>query len=167
MDLDAFSKIFYGYIGINYKIYAESSVLGKISDIFVDTPIFKTKNNIIMNAVLGLGKYLFAVPFAIFGIFHFMSLDAMASFAPGGSISVIISGVGLIAAALSMLIGKLDKLAAVLLALMLILFVAFIHAKGAMAGDQNATAALLKDIMLAGASLMYAGSMAKDNAVIG
>lgn len=120
-----------------------------------------------MNAVLGLGKYLFAVPFAIFGVFHFMSLDEMASIAPGGSISVIISGIGLIAAAVSILIGKLDKLAAVLLAVMMLLFVVLMHAKGAMAGDRLDTINFLKDIMLAGASLMYAGSMAKDDSVIG
>lgn len=120
-----------------------------------------------MNAVLNLGKYLFALPFAIFGAFHFMGLESMASWAPGGKVGVIASGVGLIAAAVSMIIGKLDKLAAVLLAVMLLLFVALIHAKGAAAGDQAATGNLLKDLMLAGAALMYANTSARDNSVIG
>ena len=73
----------------------------------------------------------------------------------------------LIAAAVSMIIGKLDKLAAVLLAVMMLLFVALIHAKGAAAGDQAATGNLLKDLMLAGAALMYAKTSARDNSVIG
>lgn len=120
-----------------------------------------------MNAVLGLGKYLFAIPFAVFGIFHFMNLDAMAAWAPLGKAGVIIAGVGLIAAAVSMLIGKFDKLAAVLLAVMLLLFVALIHAKGAFSGDQNSMTGLLKDLMLAGAALLYAKTSASDNSVVG
>lgn len=120
-----------------------------------------------MNAITNLGKYLFSLPLLVFGAFHFMGLDAMASWAPGGKIGVIISGLGLIAASVSMLIGKYDKLAAMLLALMLILFVVLIHSKGAMAGDQMATSGLLKDVMLAGAALMYAKTMARDNSVVG
>mgnify|MGYP001297395845 CR=1 FL=1 len=124
-----------------------------------------------MNAVLNLGKYLYAIPFAVFGSFHFMNLDSMASWAPGGKIAVIIAGSGLIAAAVSMIIGKFDKLATVLLALMLLLFVALVHAKGLTSGDANmqqiAMSGLLKDIMLAGAALMYAKTTAKDPAVIG
>lgn len=124
-----------------------------------------------MNAVLGLGKYLFAIPFAVFGIFHFMNLDAMAAWAPLGKIGVIISGVGLIAAAVSMLIGKFDKLAAVLLAVMLLLFVALIHAKGVTSEDaktaQDSMGGLLKDLMLAGAALLYAKTSARDNSVVG
>lgn len=124
-----------------------------------------------MNAILNLGKYLFALPFAVFGAFHFMNLDGMATMAPGGKIGVIVSGVGLIAAAVSMIIGKLDKLASVLLAVMLLLFVALIHAKGATSEDpvvaQNSIGGVLKDLMLAGAALMYAKTMARDNSVIG
>lgn len=120
-----------------------------------------------MNAILNLGKYLYAIPFAVFGAFHFMNLDSFASWAPGGSFSVIVSGVGLIAAAVSMIIGKFDKLASILLAVMLLLFVALIHAKGAFGGDQTAMGSMLKDIMLAGAALMYAKSMAKDASVVG
>jgi len=120
-----------------------------------------------MNVVLNLGKYLYAIPFAVFGAFHFMGLEDMASWAPLGKAGVIIAGVGLIAAAVSMVIGKLDKLASVLLAVMLLLFVVLVHAKGAFSGDQGSMSSFLKDIMLAGAALMYAKTMAKDNAVIG
>lgn len=120
-----------------------------------------------MNSILNLGKYLFALPFAVFGLFHFMSADAMSGMAFGSPILVYLTGACLIAATISILIGKYDKLATVLLGLMLVLFVFIIHLKGAMAGDQSATAGLLKDLSLAGGALMYAKTMAKDNAVIG
>ena len=126
-----------------------------------------------MNSILGLGKYLFAVPFAVFGIMHLMNADAMAGMAPfGGSITVYITGLALIAAAVSIIIGKMDKLATALLGLMLLLFVLLIHAKGlANAADAGASAmamsSLLKDLALAGAAWMYSASLAKDNSVIG
>jgi putative oxidoreductase len=120
-----------------------------------------------MNAVLNLGKYLYAIPFAVFGAFHFMNAKGMAVVAFGSDILVYLTGVALIGAAVSMIIGKFDKLATVLLALMLILFVFLVHLNGAMAGDQGATAGLLKDTMLAGAALLYAKHEAKDKSVIG
>ncbi|MCB0578602.1 MAG: hypothetical protein KDD10_04755 [Phaeodactylibacter sp.] len=120
-----------------------------------------------MNAVLSIGKYLYAIPFAIFGLFHFMNANAMSGMAFGSSALVYLTGAALIAASVSMLIGKLDKLAATLLGVMLLLFVFIIHFKGAAAGDQASTSNLLKDLMLAGAAWMYAGNLAKDNAVIG
>ena len=126
-----------------------------------------------MNSILGLGKYLFAVPFAIFGVMHLMNADAMAGMAPfGGSIIIYITGLALIAAAVSIIIGKYDKLASALLGLMLLLFVLLVHAKGlANAADAGASAAamggLLKDIALAGAAWLYAAHLSKDNSVIG
>jgi putative oxidoreductase len=126
-----------------------------------------------MNSVLGLGKYLFAVPFAVFGIMHLMNADAMASMAPfGGAIIVYITGLCLIAAAVSIIIGKYDKLATALLGLFLLLTALLVHAKGlSNAADAGASAAamggLLKDIMLAGAAWMYSASLAKDNSLIG
>ena len=126
-----------------------------------------------MNAVLGLGKYLFAVPFAVFGIMHLMNADAMAGMAPfGGSIIIYITGICLIAAAVSIIIGKYDKLATALLGLFMLLTALLIHAKGlSAAADAGASAAamsgLLKDLMLAGASWLYAANLSKDNSVIG
>ncbi len=121
-----------------------------------------------MDKLIGLGKYVFAVPFLVFGIFHFMNAEGMAGMAPGGTIMVYLTGVALIAAAISIFIGKLDKLACVLLALMLLLFILMVHTPGL--GDeesmQMSMAALLKDLGLVGGALMAAGN-AKDSAVIG
>lgn len=120
-----------------------------------------------MNAVLNIGKYLYIIPFAAFGLFHFMNTEMLASFAPGGAPMVYVTGVALLAATISMLIGKFDKLAATLLGVMLLLFVFILHLPGAMDGDQNSTTQLLKDTMLSGAAFIYARYVARDNAVIG
>jgi uncharacterized membrane protein len=117
-----------------------------------------------MNGIIGLGRYLFAIPMVVFGIFHFMNADQMAGMAPGGSIMVYITGVALLLAGISLLIGKYDKLAAVLLALLLLLFM--IPHIQMMADDPQQMGNILKNIALAGGALM-AASMAKDNSVIG
>jgi uncharacterized membrane protein YphA (DoxX/SURF4 family) len=119
-----------------------------------------------MNSILGIGKYLFAVPFAIFGFFHLTNAATFNEMVgpPGGEVMVYITGILLLAASVSMLIGKFDKLATVLLALMLILFALIIHLPSAMEGNAGQ---LLKDIALAGGALMYANSYARDNSIIG
>lgn len=128
-----------------------------------------------MNAFLSLGRWLFAIPFAIFGLFHFMNAQAMADYVvpaymPAKAIWVYLSGAGLIAAAVSMVIGKYDKLATTLLAVFLLLLVVMVHLPGAMAGGDGAQASmsmLLKDLSLAGAAMMYALNYAKDRSIIG
>ncbi|MCC6283075.1 MAG: DoxX family membrane protein [Saprospiraceae bacterium] len=128
-----------------------------------------------MNAFLSLGRWVFALPFAIFGLFHFMNADVMANYVvppymPAKAIWVYLSGAGLIAATVSMLIGKYDKLATTLLGVFLLLLVLMVHLPGAMAGgegSQSAMSSLLKDLSLAGAAMMYALNYAKDRSVIG
>ena len=77
---------------------------------------------------------------------------------PGGVLWVYLTGIALIAAAVAILLDKMAKLASVLLAALLLVFVLVIHLKGAMAGDQSATASLLKDIAIAGGALVFAGT---------
>lgn len=120
-----------------------------------------------MNAILNIGKYMYAIPFAVFGLFHFMNAKGMAGMAFGSEILVYVTGVALIAAAVSMVIGKLDKLAATLLGVMLLIFALSIHLPGAIDGDQASTSNFLKDFMLSGAAWMYASTVAKDPAVVG
>jgi uncharacterized membrane protein YphA (DoxX/SURF4 family) len=120
-----------------------------------------------MSAIFNIGRYLFALPFLVFGVFHFMNASGMAGMAFGSEILVYITGVALIAAAISFFIGKLDKLAGVLLALFLILTALLVHLDGATSGNQASMSSLLKDLALAGAALVYAGYAAKDDAVIG
>ncbi len=117
-----------------------------------------------MNALHSLGKYLFALPFAVFGVLHLMNANAMAGLAYGQVWLVYLTGACLIAAAASMLLGKYDKLASTLLGIMMLVFVFAIHLKPAMAGDMGQ---LLKDTMLAGGAWMYAKYVATDNSVVG
>ncbi|MEP7196835.1 MAG: DoxX family protein [Saprospiraceae bacterium] len=121
-----------------------------------------------MNALTGLGKYLFSIPMLVFGIFHMLYADMMASMAPfGGTTIVYLTGACLIMFSISVLIGKYDKLAAVLLSVFLLLCVFILHLKSFMASEQPGTTMFLKDISLAGGALMYAHSIAKDKSVIG
>jgi putative oxidoreductase len=124
-----------------------------------------------MNAFLALGRWFFALPFALFGLMHFMNAAKMAeysvpSYLPMKELWVYFTGTGLIAAAVSMLLEKLDKLATTLLAFFLLAMVFLLHLPNAMNNDANAPlalTALLKDISLAGGAMMYARHYAKDN----
>lgn len=90
--------------------------------------------------------------------------------APGGKIMVYFAGLTMILAAVSILIGKYDKLACVLLAVQMLLYVVLVHAPGLGSADEAAkqmsTMSLLKDVIIMGGALMAAGQ-AKDNAIIG
>ncbi|NBC19418.1 MAG: DoxX family membrane protein [Bacteroidetes bacterium] len=105
-------------------------------------------------STLKLGRILFALPFAVFGILHFMNASAMAGMVPlpGGVFWVYLTGVALIAAAVSMLIGKYARLAALLLGVMLFIFVLSIHLPDLLGGNQQAMSNLLKDFALGGAA---------------
>lgn len=116
-----------------------------------------------MNSIIGLGKYLLAIPMGVFGLMHFMAADKMAGMAPGGSITVYITGIVLIAAAVSIIIGKYDKLAAVLLGIMVLLFI-IPHAQ-MLSTDESQLSNILKNIAIAGGAFLYA-SMAKDSTYV-
>ena len=122
-----------------------------------------------LNSITSLGKWLFIIPFAAFGIMHFLGADKMAGMVPipGGAIWVYITGLGMLAFALSVILGKMDKLAALLLTVLLVLMVVLIHLPNVMKGDQMSMISLLKDIGLAGGALMYARGFAQDSSVVG
>jgi putative oxidoreductase len=124
-----------------------------------------------MNALLGIGRYLFFLPFIGFGLNHMTQANMMAGmvpdFFPGGALWVYVTGLAQLAAVVSGLMGKYDKLAFTLLGIMLIIFALSIHLRAMMGGDAMAITGLLKDLGLAGASFMYASHFAKDRAVIG
>ena len=123
-----------------------------------------------MNSILNLGKWLYILPFAMFGLGHFGNAEAMSGMVPipGGAIWVYITGVAMVAAVVSFAIGKFDKLAAVLLAVLLLIFALGMHLPSMLGGNmQAAMPNFLKDLALAGGALMYAKTLAKDNAVIG
>ncbi len=112
-----------------------------------------------MDLITKQAKYIFAVPFAIFGIIHFMMADAMAgaipSFLPGGVFWVYLTGVAHIAASVAIIINKHAKLAAFWLGVMMLVFALFVHLRLFLDGDQMQMADMLKAIIIAGAAFFY------------
>lgn len=115
-----------------------------------------------------IGRILFALPFAVFGINHFLMMDyymgMLTSFIPKTGFMMILTGIMLIAASISIITKKFVKLSAILLAILLFLFIVTIHIPHLVHGtDTTATLiALLKDISLMGGSLMIAGMYSEE-----
>lgn len=110
-----------------------------------------------------LGRILYALPFGIFGLFHFMNASQMQGMVPFPPqiVWVYVTGAALLAACISIVINKKAKLASLLLGIMLLIFVLAIHLPNALGGDHAAVANLLKDAALAGAAFVIAG-ISKD-----
>ena len=114
------------------------------------------------------GRLLFALPFGIFGILHFMMAENMSGmvpdFMPGGVLWVYLTGVALLAACVSFVTQIQVQLAGLLLALMLVIFVLSVHLPAVMSGSETAMPNLLKDLSLAGGALILAGRYGGDSA---
>ena len=113
-------------------------------------------------------QIIFAIPFAIFGLFHFMNAGSMTGVLggwPAAEFLVYLSGAGLIAAAVAIIINKYARLACLLLAaeLLIILVATQIPMLSNPDMAQMATINILKDISLIGGALMVAGML--DNNV--
>jgi putative oxidoreductase len=123
-----------------------------------------------MKKITTLGRILFALPFAIFGINHFIMMDyyvgMLTSFIPLGAYTIILTGIMLIAASISIMTEKLVKLSTILLAVLLFIFIVTIHIPHLFVeADRTVTLiALLKDISLLGGSLMIAGIYSEEEA---
>lgn len=107
-----------------------------------------------------IGKFCYAIPMILFGVFHFGGADSMKGMVPipGGVLWVYVTGVALVAAGVSIIIGKKAKLATQLLGLMLLIFAMSIHLPGAMGGNDMSMATFLKDLALAGGAWFMSGS---------
>lgn len=116
-----------------------------------------------MKRITTIGRILFALPFAIFGINHFLMTDyyigMLTSFIPLGAYTIILTGIMLIAASVSIIFKMYIKLTTLMLAGLLFFFIITIHIPHLIAGGNNEVTliALLKDISLMGGSLMIAG----------
>lgn len=113
-----------------------------------------------------LGRYLFAVPLIIFGLLHYAGAQEMAGMVPsympfGGLFWTYASGTSLILAGISIIIRVLDLISCLSLAGTLIAFVLMVHVPNAMSDNAMlktmGTVSALKDIMLAGGALTFAG----------
>lgn len=119
-----------------------------------------------MSNLNNIGRYLFAVPFGLFGIMHLAMGGDMAGMVPGwlpgGVFWVYLTGLALIAAAVSFVIQKHTFLAGVLTAVLMLVFVLTVHLPGLMGGNSMAMSGLLKDLGLAGGALMLASNYKQD-----
>jgi|SRR5665648_412081 len=121
-----------------------------------------------MKKITTLGRVLFAVPFALFGINHFLMTDyylgMLTSFIPLGAYTIILTGIMLIVASISIITKKFVKFSTLMLAILLFIFILTIHIPHLLNNtDKTVTIiALLKDISLMGGSLMIAGIYSEE-----
>jgi putative oxidoreductase len=121
-----------------------------------------------MKKITTVGRVLFALPFAVFGINHFLMTDyyigMLTSFIPLGAYTIILTGIMLIAASVSIIFKLYIKLTTLMLAGLLFFFIITIHIPHLLSGiDHEITLiALLKDISLMGGSLMISGIYSEE-----
>jgi putative oxidoreductase len=121
-----------------------------------------------MKKITAIGRILFAIPFALFGINHFLMTDyylgMLTSFIPLGAYTIILTGIMLIAVSISIISKKFVRLSTIMLAILLFIFIVTIHIPHLIKGvDTTATLiALLKDVSLLGGSLMIAGIYSEE-----
>jgi putative oxidoreductase len=123
-----------------------------------------------MKRITTIGRILFALPFLVFGINHFVMKDyylgMLTSFIPLGAYTIILTGIVMIATSISIITKKYIMQSTLILASLLFLFIITIHIPHLL-NDKETTAtiiALLKDISLMGGSLMIAGIYSEDKA---
>ena len=114
-----------------------------------------------MNSLTKVGKIVFAIPFFMFGAFHFMNAGGMEgvvpSYVPGGVFWVYLTGVAHLLAAIAILANKMVRIAGILLGVMLILMGLMVHLPAFIDGNQMEMANLMKNIALAGGAFIIAG----------
>lgn len=131
-----------------------------------------------MKSLTTIGRILFALPFGIQGVNHFLMtsyyMGMMSTFIPGGGYTILITGLALIAACISIILKKYIQLSCLLLALLLFIFILTIHVPGLFDPTEVTIASmhtkfstlalieLLKDSSLLGGALMIAG-IYRDN----
>jgi putative oxidoreductase len=122
-----------------------------------------------MKKLTTIGRILFAIPFALFGINHFLMLNyylgMLTSFVPLGAYTIVLTGIMMIAASVSIITKILVKFSTLLLAGLLFIFIITIHIPHLFTdADKTITIiGLLKDISLMGGSLMISGMYAEED----
>lgn len=114
-----------------------------------------------MKSLATIGRILFALPFGIIGLNHFLMTDLflgmMSSFIPGGGYTILLTGTLLIVASVCIILNKFIKVICFSLAGLLLLFILTIHIPGLFTVHfQTALIGLLKDTGLMGGALIIA-----------
>jgi len=115
-----------------------------------------------MDAVLAIGRILFALIFISSGINHFTKLEAMTGYAkykkvPAAKLAVLVSGVMLLLAGVYVALGIYADLGALILAIFLIPTALMMHTfwkETDPTAKMNESIAFFKDLALAGAALI-------------
>lgn len=115
-----------------------------------------------MNAVLVIGRVLFALIFITSGISHLTKLEAMTGYAqykkiPAAKLSVVVSGLMILVGGLYIAFGVYADLGALLIAIFLIPTAFLMHAfwkETDATAKQNESIGFFKDLSLAGAALI-------------
>jgi putative oxidoreductase len=120
-----------------------------------------------MDTFLKLGRYLFAIPLAVFGFFNLSdassSLATVPHWLPGGTLWIYLIGICLIAAAISIAIGKYARLSSTLVAVLMLVFVLTVYLPKVLDGDSTGMTGLLKDLAIAGGALIFAETQPKES----
>ena len=117
-----------------------------------------------MKNIATIGRILFALPFGIIGLNHFLMTDTflgmMSSFLPGGGYTILLTGAFLIAASVCIILNKFIKVVCFSVAGLLFLFIVTIHIPHLFSADsavmQEGLFGLLKDTGLMGGALIIA-----------
>ncbi|MCU0442271.1 MAG: DoxX family membrane protein [Bacteroidia bacterium] len=123
-----------------------------------------------MKNLTNIGRIIYGLPFVIFGLNHLMGADGMAgmvpSFIPGGIVWIYVTGLAELAAGIAIISKKYIRLATLLLACLIGVYILTIHIPGLGSADEMgkimSMVMLLKDLGLAGAALMISGLHADE-----
>ena len=118
-----------------------------------------------------LGRVLFALPIAAFGVMHLANTEHLTSMVPGflswgARIFVIVSGRGLILAAVSVIVERPTRILAIFLGVMILTFAITIHLVKLIDGDPESLNQLFKDISLAGAAFYISANISPKRSKI-
>jgi uncharacterized membrane protein len=120
-----------------------------------------------------LGRVFFAAPMAVFAAQHFTDTKFVAKIVPSWMPEHVfwtyLVGTALIAAALSIVVKKQARLAAILLGVLLILFVLLIHIPNIIAHPKNVLTWALgfRDLAFSGGALAFAGTQTEKRSAKG
>ena len=112
-----------------------------------------------------IGRIIFAIPFLVFGAMHFPYAEKMAGMVPaavpGGIFWIYFTGACEVAAGIAFITKFKGKLAAQLMAVLLLVFILAVHMP-AMAVKPEEMGQVLKNLGLIGACLMLAGIFRRE-----
>lgn len=124
-----------------------------------------------MKNLTNIGRIVFGIPFVVFGLNHLLGAESMVgmvpSFIPGGIIWIYITGLCEAAAGIAFITKKQIKLAGILLACLMAVYILTIHMPGLGSQDEMtkimSMVSLLKDLALAGGALMLSGMYSEES----